>query len=316
MHTTTGQWKVGFALALVATVLWGALPIALKLLLGQLDPYTITWARFLAAAVLLGAYQLRRRALPRLARLGRHEWRLLAVAVLGLAANYALFIVGLGFITPGAAQMLIQLSPMLLLLGGLALFGERFGPGQWIGFGALGVGLVLFFNDRLEELFGAFGDYSLGVVLVLISAVTWTAYALAQKQLLKALASENIMLLIYVGGVMLFWPLAEPTTVATLDGWGWALLGFASLNTVFAYGAFAEALDHWEASRVSAVIAVTPLLTLAFMAGIGPIGEALTPEPLNALSVLGAVLVVGGSILAALSGRRRLSPGSVRAGVE
>ncbi len=37
MHKTTGRWKLGLALALTTALLWSVLPIALKLLLGQMD---------------------------------------------------------------------------------------------------------------------------------------------------------------------------------------------------------------------------------------------------------------------------------------
>jgi drug/metabolite transporter (DMT)-like permease len=86
-----------------------------------------------------------------------------------------------------------------------------------------------------------------------------------------------------------------------LDRLGAWLLVFACLNTVLAYGAFAEALVHWEASRVSAVISTTPLITLGVMWFLGKSASGLVaPERLSTLSVTGAVFVVIGSMLAAL----------------
>jgi drug/metabolite transporter (DMT)-like permease len=75
------------------------------------------------------------------------------------------------------------------------------------------------------------------------------------------------------------------------------------VNTLVAYGAFASALEHWEAARVSAVIALTPLATLAF-SSLAPsfCPRASRAEALSAPS--GAALVVGGSLLVALAGRR------------
>ena len=101
------------------------------------------------------------------------------------------------------------------------------------------------------------GPETVGILLVVLSAVLWAAYALAQKQLLRSISSAQIMLGIYVGAVVLFLPTARPASLMELDGAGLALLAFCSLNTLVAYGSFAEALDHWEASRVSAVLAVT-----------------------------------------------------------
>ena len=304
MHKTTGRWKLGLALALTTALLWSVLPIALKLLLGQMDAFSITWYRFVAAAVILGAFQMKRNALPDVRLLGRHGWLLLGVAIVGLMGNYVLYLVGLDFITPGAAQMVIQLAPVLLLIGGLVIFRERFSLLQWLGMAALIFGLALFFNHRLVELFTELGDYASGVLIIIVSAVAWAAYALAQKQLLKQLASEDVMLLIYAAGVLVFLLPADIGSVLEINQLGWLLLIFASLNTLIAYGAFAEALDHWEASRVSAVLAITPLLTLAWMALLAPMISSIEPEPLNQLSLIGAALVVGGSMLMSIAGRR------------
>ena len=63
--------------------------------------------------------------------------------------------------------------------------------------------------------------------------------------------------------------------VGDLTAWPVALLVFCSLNTVIAYGAFGEAMSHWDASRVSAVIALSPLLTLLFVYSVSILGLAL-----------------------------------------
>jgi drug/metabolite transporter (DMT)-like permease len=311
MHKTTGQWKLGLGLALVTALLWSILPVALKLLLGQMDAYTITWYRFLAATVLLGAFQMRRKALPSVRILGRHGWLLLGVAIVGLMGNYLLYLLGLDFITPGAAQMVIQLAPVLLLIGGLVVFGERFSRLQWLGLAVLVFGLALFFNHRLVELFSEPGSYASGVVIIIVAAFAWAAYALAQKQLLKHMASENIMLLIYAAGVMIFLLPADLGSVLKINQLGLLLLIFASINTLVAYGSFAEALDHWEASRVSAVLAITPMLTLAWMALLNPLSNDIQPEPLNQLSIIGGALVVGGSMLMSLAGRQAKKDNSI-----
>ena len=49
-----GHRRLGLLLALTTAVLWGLLPIALKVVLARLDPYTITWYRFAASALVLG----------------------------------------------------------------------------------------------------------------------------------------------------------------------------------------------------------------------------------------------------------------------
>ena len=73
---------------------------------------------------------------------------------------------------------------------------------------------------------------------------------------------------------------------------------------------FSEALEHWEASRVSSVLALTPLATLGFVA----LGSRLAPalvesEPVSAIGLAGAAVVVMGSLLAALGGTPQTAAG-------
>ena len=46
---STGNWKLGFLLAMTTALMWGLLPIAMKVLLKSMDPFTLTWYRFAAA---------------------------------------------------------------------------------------------------------------------------------------------------------------------------------------------------------------------------------------------------------------------------
>jgi len=72
-----------------------------------------------------------------------------------------------------------------------------------------------------------------------------------------------------------------------------------------AYGAFAESLEHWEASRVSAVLAVTPIVTLISIGAVSLLAPAwIPPERITVLGVMGAVLVVAGSVTIALGKRK------------
>ena len=62
-------------------------------------------------------------------------------------------------------------------------------------------------------------------------------------------------------------PFADFTAFAQIDAWHWVAVVFCALNTLAAYGAFAEALVHAEASRVSVVLALNPLLTMLVVGG-------------------------------------------------
>lgn len=302
MHQASGNSMTGFTLALITAVLWGMLPIALKILLTELTANTITWVRFLAAALFVFLVLYKQTNVPSLRQLRGKAGILMLIAVVGLLSNYILYLLGLQLLTAETAQVVIQLAPFLMMLGGIFIFRERLLFWQKIGALMLVTGLLLFFNDRLLQLVTQFGNDSYGVLLVVIAAITWACYALAQKQLLMHYSSQQIMLFIYVAGSLCFLPLIELSPVFELSLLHWGLLIFCCLNTIVAYGAFAEALEHWEASKVSAVLAITPLLTILFaniVAWIWP--DAPQPQALNLWSLSGAGLVVVGSAVTALA---------------
>ncbi|MBW8191561.1 DMT family transporter [Neiella marina] len=305
MHTVSGRSMFGFSLALLTCVMWGLLPIALKDVLADVDPYTITFFRFMSSGLILACWLGARGGLPKPKQLNRTITLLLFVACSGLSLNYGSYLIGLDYLEPKSAQVVIQLAPFLLLIGSVVWFKEQFTRWQAMGALTLLVGLGLFFNQRLEQLFAGGNDYSAGVLWIVFAAVTWAAYALIQKGLLRHFSSVQLMMIFNLFGGVVFMFVASPSQVLVLSTWQWAMLIFCCLNTVIAYGAFAEAMAHWQSSKVSAVLAITPLVTIVtidFLALVLP--EHYQTLHLNALAMIGAGMVIIGSIVAALGKRR------------
>jgi drug/metabolite transporter (DMT)-like permease len=301
MHISSGRWVYGLCLALLTALLWGILPVKLKQVLQVMDPVTVTWFRLLVSGLLLFIWLASVGRLPSFKVLGTKGKGLVALAVLGLVGNYVFYLIGLRLLSPGTTQLMIQTGPVMLLISSIFLFKERFSIGQGIGLLVLLSGFGLFFNERLAELFTSFGDYTAGVMIVLLASFVWTFYGLSQKQLLTVWNSLQVMMVIYLFCALLITPWAKPMEALQLSPvQGWLLLA-CCLNTLVAYGAFAEALAHWEASRVSATLALTPLVTLATVAVASYLWpDHVLPEQINALGYGGAVLVVAGSALTAL----------------
>ena len=304
LHQSSGRWRLGLALSLLTVLLWGVLPIALKIMLQVLDVYTLTWFRFAIAFGLLAIYLALRRKLPSLQQLRSTSLGLLAIATIFLAVNYLLFLQGLALTSANNAEVLIQLAPVLFGLGAIAIFKERYTLRQWAGMAVLVLGFVLFFNEQLRTLITGASNYLIGSSLIIIAAAAWAVYALAQKQLLQQLSSANVMLIIFGGCALMFSPVAAPQKIFTISPLHLATLLFCGLNTLVAYGAFAEALENWEASRVSAVISLAPLCTLVAVEVVSSVmPNLIAPEPLTILGIVGAILVVAGCMAIAL-GRR------------
>jgi drug/metabolite transporter (DMT)-like permease len=294
----TGRWVLGFGLAWFTAYMWGVLPVLLKGLLGPLDPYTLTWVRFTIAAGLLMPLVVYRYGW-RLFRLSGLGWGLIALCILGATSNYVMYLMGLRYISPGSAQVVIQLAPMFMLLGGLLIFKERFALRQWFGLGILVVGAGLFCNPRFGEL--DYHQYDLGVFWVAVAALMAAVYALAQKRLLRLMSPEAIMFFIYFSGSFLLFSSSVPSQVLILTPVQMGLVFLSAVITLISYVSFATAMKHIEVSRVSMVLALNPLFTVGNMAlAMWLFPGYVEPESLNAMSWVGAILVVAGSILGTL----------------
>jgi len=304
VHQTSGRWQLGFALALATSILWGTLPVALTVAVERVDPETVTWLRFLISALVLGAVLGPRRVLPSTARLTPKDWVLIAISLAGLLGNYLTYLHALRYLSPTVNQIVIQLAPLFLLVGGLVVFRERFGSAQRLGVVILIVGLLLFFNQRLADLRAVSRGFAIGIALLVIAAMAWAIYGIAQKLLMRTLGSQQILLLVYVGAAIVLLPVTHPLELAHISARHGIALAYCCINTLLSYGAFVAALEHWEVSRVGAVLATAPiftLLTVWFTHWLWP--GLVPPEPLNALSLVGALAVVGGSVVSALGGR-------------
>jgi drug/metabolite transporter (DMT)-like permease len=297
-HDNRGTW-----LALVTVACWAILPVTLKIASRNMDAYTLTWYRFAISAVVLGAILRGRKGLPRLATLrSRHTLVLALVATAGLAINYVLYLVSLSYASPTAGAVVTQLGPILLMVGGIRLYGERLNRRQWIGVALIGVGLMLFFNRRLAEVADFSGRAGVGTLILLAASVAWAAYGLAQKALVAGsrFTSQQVLFLIYVGASIILIGFSAPGGIGRLPALELAMILACALNTLIAYGALAEALKHSGAARVGAVLAASPVAALFVTWMTNHIAPGFfEPDLLNAATIVGAFTVAVGSAMSA-----------------
>lgn len=299
------QAGIGILLASITAICWGALPIAMKQVLTTMEPPTVVFYRFMMASTGLGIILLLRGQLPPLHIFRKPRWLvLLAVATGGLFGNFLLFSSSLQYLSPTASQVIGQLSPVGMMVASVVVLKEKMRGTQIIGAIMLVCGLVMFFNTSLIEIFTRLTDYTLGVILGVMAATVWFIYGVAQKVLLRRLASQQILLLLYALCTIALLPLAQLNMIFQLSYWQMACLVFCGLNTLVGYGALAEAMARCQAAQVSAIITLTPLFTLLFsdlLALAWP--DLFTMAVFNLLGYFGAFVVVAGAMYSAIGHR-------------
>lgn len=294
---TEENWKKGLVLSLITVLFWSTLPVALKLGLTATDAMTFTWFRFLTAGVFTLIVVASRKKLSEFKRLSGSQWLWLCLAAAMLIGNYVLFLVGLELTSPANAQVFIQMAPLLMTLGGVLIFKESFSRMQVLGVFSILIGLSLFFSDQIKQIINS--EYTLGIWVMFAAALSWAIYALIQKKLSQALSSQSILCFIYLFATLALFFWSDLDNHQSITAVQWLAIAYACINTVIAYGAFAEALNHWNASRVGMILALTPATTLLFINAFAFFfPQLLDAESIHTIGYLGMLFIVSGSMFA------------------
>ncbi|SFC78155.1 DMT family transporter [Pseudoalteromonas denitrificans] len=289
------NFRLGLFFISTAVIFWGILPIALKLSASFIDPVTLTWFRFLIALIVSFFIQFFTGKLQQFKQLTKAHWLKLAIAAIFSIFNYVSFVYCLEYLSPGQAQLNFQTAPFFLAFGGLILFKEKLKPVQMMCFATLALGMMLFFNPYLDFSNTENNKIWLGILIVQFSALSWTCYALIQKSLVKNLSPNNILLFIYGFGLFAMMPFSDLNYFLKMNINEWWIVLFCAVNTLIAYGCFAQSMKYWPTSQVGPMIALTPILSFsstAFVAYLGWWPDKITSTSLDFTAIIGIAIVV------------------------
>ncbi len=285
----------GILLSFATALLWGVLPIFLKITLQGFHAGTIAWFRFLFAFALL-AVILQWKGHEPLDILRKPPW----MGILGgvcLSVNYYWVTVAVDLSGPSNMAVLIQVAGVFLVLVGVFVFHERLSLRQVLGMFVVGCGLFLFFHDQQTRIREP-GEYYYANFLIVLAALTWVGYMVSQKFLSRQYGAQSLNLLVYAVATIVLIAGVDwaDFSRAGLTAW-WALI-FCAINTLLAYGALAEAVKHIPLALISVIISLNPLITLWGMKVLPEMGFAgLQADPVGSLGYLGGAIAVIGVVL-------------------
>jgi drug/metabolite transporter (DMT)-like permease len=286
----------GVLYALITALLWGVLAIALKIAVIRIDPATIVWFRFILSFIPLFIWVViyRRENLRILVK----PPFLLVIATIMLSINYLGFNYGVKYTSPGNAQIFIQTAQILLALAGIVFLKERFTRIQGGGFMLAIIGLLLFYNQQLVHFADNPIEYNRGILLILMAAVAWATYAILQKILVVRFSGAALNLFIFGLPSLLYLPAVNFSQLQSLSFVWWLLLVFLGINTLISYTMLALSLKYLEASRISIILIMNPVITFILMGILGSLSFTLiVPEKFTFFSILGALIVLTGALL-------------------
>ena len=296
--------RKGILYAAFTASMWGFMAIVLKVITYELSPVTVVWFRFFSAFILLGVWTLIFRRND-FGIFRRPPYQLL-LAALFLALNYLGFITGIKYVSPSSSQIFIQIAPVSFALSGIIIFREHVSWKHIVGFSGVLSGIGLFYSEQLGELAGGADHFTLGMLLVLGGGLSWAVFATLQKGLVRKVHPNQLNLFIYGLCALGLAPLVKFSSFQGMPALTWILLFYLGLNTVLAYGSLALAIKLTEATRVSVIITLNPIITFVTMAILTRMNVPwIEPESFSMMSVLGALTVLGGAILVISAGWKK-----------
>jgi drug/metabolite transporter (DMT)-like permease len=298
--------RKGALYAMLTASLWGFMAIILKVITYELSPVTVVWFRFAIAFAVLAAWTLifRRSDFS----IFKRPPLLLFLAALFLAGNYTGFISGIKYVSPSSSQVFIQIAPVSFALSGIVIFREHVNWKHIVGFILVLCGIGLFYSEQLRDLAAGAEHFTRGMMLVLAGGLSWAAFATAQKALLKTIGPNKLNLFIYGACALALAPLVKYSHLAGMPAVNWYILIYLGLNTVLAYGSLAMAIKLTEATRVSVIITLNPIITFVTMAILSQLNVSwIEPEAFSVLSIFGALSVLAGAIVVISAGWRKKS---------
>jgi len=296
--------RKGLLYAIFTASLWGFMAIILKVITNELPSVTVVWFRFFSAFVVLGLWTLLFRRTDFL--IFRRPPLLLFLTALFLGLNYLGFITGIKYVSPSSSQVFIQIAPVSFALSGIIIFREHVNWKHIVGFILVLSGIGLFYSEQLRDLTGSGENFTLGMLLVLGGGLSWAVFATLQKVLVRKHPTNQLNLFIYGFCAIALLPLVQFSKLQGMPTTNWYLLMYLGLNTVLAYGSLAMAIKLTEATRVSVIITLNPIITFVTMAILTRMQVSwMEPESFSILSFIGALIVLGGAILVISAGWKR-----------
>ncbi len=280
----------GHILVLVLSLIWGMAFVAIRRAAFELNPVTLTVARWLiASAGFLILAPIFGRPKTRFEKKDLPRAILLSLASVGgyhLSINYAERIV-----SSGLAGLLISFGPVFAVLLSAIFLKEKIGMKLLLALLLATLGAVILSATNADLSFA----YVTGPIAVVFSAFMYGVFSVASKPLAVKYGAFPTAIWAAVGGTLMLLPLISNAFFAELaalsiEGW-LSVLYLAIASTVIANMILYTLISGRAVSKLSVQLYLVPIISV--VGGILVLGEVVT-----VFTVVGGVLLLASVALA------------------
>ncbi len=264
-----GETRRGVLLGLAAWVMWGFFPLYWPLLepAGAIEilAHRIFWSMLVMVGLVIAT---RRRATLRATFAVRRTRRLLAAASVLITVNWGTYIWGVNHHHVVETSLGYFINPLVSVLMGVLLLGERLRTLQWVALGIAGVAVLALTVE-----------YGHPPWVALILAFSFGSYGLAKKKAnagaVESLVIETAVISPVALGYIVFLMLTGASTFENHGVWHVVLMMGTAVITVVPLLCFGGAATRIPLSTLGLMQYLTP--TVQFILGLVVFGEPMPP---------------------------------------
>jgi len=283
------RWFDSF-LAWYFVTVWGSGYLATKIGLHYAAPFTFLTLRFAVGIACMAPIVLFARAPWPASRkeLGHVIVAGLLMHAMNLSGSHYTQYLG---VSAGITAVLLSVQPLLTALIASRWMGERLTGQQWLGIalGLAGVVLVVWHKIDVHEMTAG------SLLAVVTSLIAVTAGTLYQRVFCPLVDLRTSALVQFVACVLTLAPLAWLVEGFKVE-WAWPMFGAIAFLVIFAsilaVNALHTLMRHGEATRVTSIIYLTPILAVVLEFALFQV----VPSP---LSIVGIAVTCAGVALVA-----------------
>lgn len=275
---------LGFFAALAAVSFWGISFISAKIALEVFDPIVLGFFRYVLAVVIVLAIVWVKKISLRVTK--KDLLTFVLAGFFGIFLFSSLENTALQWIAPESGAIMSSLAPLMILLANTIFAGERFNwrHGVLALISIVGVALVV-----SPDAFGTSREGLFGLILMVLSILSWTAYSLLTKHVterhdtIKVTALQSLAALVAFAPTLLFRPLPD---FSLFDAAHWGHFLFLGIVcSAGAYLLFIHSIRVLGVTTPNVILNFTPIVTVL-------VGAVWFGSTIGWIQVLGAALVV------------------------
>jgi drug/metabolite transporter (DMT)-like permease len=283
MSTNHTSRKIAVLQALLVTFLWSTSWVLIKIGLEEMPALSFAGLRYSLAFAILLPFTLRGECIASIRKLKPARWlQLLALGVVFYGITQGAQFMALVYLPAVTVSLMLNFTPIIAAMLGVALLSERPAPWQWLGIILTVGGAVVYFSPGKPEV-----THVLGLTIAAIGLLANAASSVIGRQINRTRMLSPITVTVISMGFGSFLLLvsavvSEGLPRLSLENWA-IIVVLAVVNTAFAFTLWNHTLRTLSAAESSA-INNTMLIQIAALAWLF-LGESLTTTEIAGLMV-------------------------------